>query len=812
MTWLSDFTRDVKVALRAISRRPGTAIVPVVSSALGISACSLIVGIANVALFRPLPVFDSSHLMSISAQNVRTSEIGSAMSYPDYRDLTAARSFENIAAYFPMTPAALSFDGTDARRYWGTVATANYFDVIRPGFALGRGFDPARDDKPGSPPVIVLSHPLWQSRFGADPALLGRTVIMNGRNVTVVGVTRPGFRGTEVAMVSDFWIPFSMRDVVLPLLPANKLDVFADRDAKWLFVAGRLAQNTSREQAESEAKVIADRLAASYTATNKDRGFHVERAGQLVAPVRRAMLVFFILLLTVCGLVLLTACANIANLLLARATARQKEMATRRAIGADSGRLVRQLLTESVLLSLAGGALGYLIAAVGARYFGRLRLPVALPVDFSVSLDYRVLAICTGLSLLTGMIFGLAPALHAVRQNLVSGLKDQPSQFGRSRWWHPRTLLMISQVAICTVLLVCSGLFFRTLDSARSADTGMAHLNLVLIGFDSSQRTDLIIQRVRDLPGVESAAITTTVPLSLAGVSGRITSEDKLDRKDAGLDSDIYEVSPQFFETLGIRFMAGADFRPDDAERDVVIINQAAAERLFSDGNAIGGRVQTNDQLPRRVVGVVATAKSRMMVETPRPCVYQPLQLLGTHSIMGLTLVARVRGDPGSFVMRLTAAMRDADHGLALFDIRTMEQHIQDALLLQRAGAFLFGLAGLVGLLIAGAGLYGLISFLVSRQTKEIGIRMALGACPAQILTQVLCKGLQPTAVGSALGLATAAVLSRGIANLLYGITPTDAPTYLGVMLFLAVTALAACIVPALRAANVAPIVSIRSD
>ena len=385
-------------------------------------------------------------------------------------------------------------------------------------------------------------------------------------------------------------------------------------------------------------------------------------------------------------------------------------------------------------------------------------------------------------------------------------------QTERSRWWHPRTLLMISQVAICTVLLVCSGLFLRTLDSARSADTGMAHRNLVLIGFDSANRMDVITQRARDLPGIESAAITTTVPLSLAGVSGRIAAEDNLDRKDAGLDSDIYDVSPQFFETLGIRFMAGADFRPDDAGRDVVIINQAAAERLFPDGNAIGRRVQTNDRLPRRVVGVVATAKSRMMVETPRPCVYQPLQLLGTHSIMGLTLVARVRGDPGSFVPRLTAAMRDADHGLALFDIRTMEQHVQDALLLQRAGAFLFGLAGLVGLLIAGAGLYGLVSFLVSRQTKEIGIRMALGACPAQILAQVLSKGLQPTAVGWALGLAAAAMLSRGIANLLYGITPTDGPTYLGVTLFLLVTALAACIVPALRAANVAPTVSIRSD
>ena len=327
------------------------------------------------------------------------------------------------------------------------------------------------------------------------------------------------------------------------------------------------------------------------------------------------MLVFFILLLTVCGFVLLTACANIANFLLARATARHKEMATRRAIGADSGRLVRQLLTESVLLSLTGGAVGYLIAEAGARYFGQLRLPVSLPVDFSVSLDSRVLAICTGISFLTGVVFGLAPALHAVRQNLVSGLKDEPARFGRSRWWHPRTLLMISQVAICTVLLVCSGLFLRTLDSARSADTGMAHRNLVLIGFDSANRLDVIARRARDVPGVESAAITTTVPLSLAGVSGRVTAEDKLDRKDGGVDSDIYDVSRSSlgpWASLSSRVVISGS---NDAERDVAILNQTAAERLFPGGNAIGRYVKTGDRRMHLVIGVVVTVKSRMMVE-----------------------------------------------------------------------------------------------------------------------------------------------------------------------------------------------------
>ena len=236
------------------------AVVPILSSALGISACSLIVAVANTALFRPLPVANGAGLMSISAQNLKTGEIGTAISYPDYREVSAARSLENVAAYFPMMPAAISTDGTEARRYWGTIATANYFDVAQPGFSLGRGFDASRDDRPGSPPVIVLSHHLWLSRFGGDPGAIGRAIVVNGRNTTVVGVAKPGFRGTDVAMVSDFWIPLSMRDAVVSMLPASQLDVFADRNANWLFGVGRLAAGATREQADAEVKVIARRL------------------------------------------------------------------------------------------------------------------------------------------------------------------------------------------------------------------------------------------------------------------------------------------------------------------------------------------------------------------------------------------------------------------------------------------------------------------------------------------------------------------------------------------------------------------------
>ena len=348
----------------------------------------------------------------------------------------------------------------------------------------------------------------------------------------------------------------------------------------------------------------------------------------------------------------------------------------------------------------------------------------------------------------------------------------------------------------------------------------MSHRDVLLVGFDPFLQHDAadrdnylnaILRRAREVPGIESAALSTSVPLSLAGISGIVTADDRVDAKDAGVDADIYEVSPGFFETLGIQFSAGADLGPGNS--DVAILNRAAADRLFPQSNPIGRRVQGDDRRMLRVLGVVATAKSRMMVETPRPSIYKPLMGSGSaRSITGITLLLRTRGNPAALVQPVTAAVKAADRTLALFDIRTMEQHLNNALLLQRASAFLFGLAGVIGVLIAGTGLYGLISFLVARQAKELAIRMALGAQRSQILAGVLRKGLGLTAAGSGIGLLLAALMGRGISSLLYGVSPTDGVTFAAVTMFIFVTALAACLVPAFRAANVAPSAGIRSE
>jgi predicted permease len=818
--WISDLRRDFEFSLRALIKRPMLAAIPMLSTAVGIGACSLIFAVANFALFRPLPVASGSTLMSITGGNAKTGEAGNAISYPDFLDISKSQSFLNTAAYFPMMPAALSFNGGEPRRYWGTIASANYFDVVRCGLSLGRGFNPDLDDTPGAPPVVVISHRLWASLFGADPGILNRTIVLNNHRLTVIGVAPPRFVGTEVGLASDFWIPFSLRDLVTPVLPASNLDNFADRDAQWLFGLGRLREGTTTEQGASELEVIAQRLAASYPTTNKDRAFHVELAGQVTPALRSAIVIFFTLLIIIAALVLLTACANVANLLLARGYARHQEIATRLALGAGRSRLIRQLLTESVLLALPGGALGCVIAYAGAHSLRRLRLPIELPVDLAVSLDWRVLSFCAALSVLTGLVFGLAPALKLIRQDLVAGVAGHFGGPVRTCWWSARNILAIVQIAICVVLLTCAGLFSRSLESSRSADTGMAHRDVGLISFDPTlqltaaerERTaESVLQTVQVIPGIQSAALTTSVPLSLAGVSGSVTSGDKAANGVSGRTTvDMYEVSPGFFDTLGIPFLAGEDFPHGQNQDRVVILNLAAANKLFPGENAIGRLIQTDEKRTARVIGLVATSKSRSIVEEPRPCIYHPLSIGDLHSITGVTLLFRTTGNPVNYLRRISDAIRGVDPGVALFDIRTMEEHLSNALLFQRVMAFLFGVTGVIGLLIAALGLYGVISFLVARQTKEIGIRMALGASRQQILTGVLRKGITLTISGALVGVCVAFLVGRGVATFLYGVTATDPVTFLTVPLLLLALALAACAFPAFRAANGEALDSIR--
>jgi predicted permease len=819
--WLSDLMQDAVFAVRTVRKQPGFAAVAALSAALGIGACSLIFGIANYALFRPLPVEDPSRLVSVSGKNLRRGKVGSSITYPDFDDLRQARSFQGMTAFFQFMPATISSSG-EPQRYWGSLVTADYFSIVRPRFVMGRGFDPDKDDRKGEAPVVVLSHQLWRSRFGGDRTIVGRSIELNGRKVTVLGVTGPGFRGTEVMFFSDFWLPFSMLDSLTAVGMGG--DRLHDRGGQWLMAAGRLRDGVSEKAAASEIEGIGRRLSTAYPATNKDRAFHMERAGQVNAGFRKMIVVFFLMLLGVATLVLCTACANVANLLLARASARRREIATRLAIGAGRGRLVRQLLTESVMLALLGGIGGYAIAQLAASSIGRSRIPLAMPVDLSIALDYRVMLFSMALSALTGVVFGLVPALRATRPDLVGALKDERVRPGHSRRFGLRNLLVVAQVAICMVLLICSGLFLRSLHSAGNIDTGFAHRNLLMMAFDPSLNryspgetrrvVDAIIERAGTIAGVESATLSTSIPLNLEGTQNSFVPDDKIGggEKDPFF-ADIYSVAPRFFETFGIRMIAGEDFRPGIPAEDVVIVNQALANRAFPKQNPVGRRISYLGRTVR-ITGLTATTKSRTIGEDPRPCLYFPIarDLRGNDSLTGMTLVLRTRGNPAGYAPLVRQTIRNIDPSLAIFDVRTMDTQLSQALFLPRTAALLFGFAGFMGLLLATAGIYGVVSFAVARQTKEIGIRMALGAKRGQVLGMVLKQGIVLTAIGSAIGLGLALALARMAASLLYGVSPSDPVTFLCVPLLLLLVALVACLVPARRAASLDPIRALRYE
>ena len=416
--WLDALLQDVRYAARTMRRSPGFAAAAVGSSALGIGACATIFAILNFAMLQRLPVDEPAGLFSVSETNLRTGEAGDQLSYPDLLDLRRARSFESVAGYMPLLSASIGVQG-DPQRHWGALVTANYFAVVRPRFAAGRGFDPGRDDTRDQARVVVLSHQLWQTRFGGDPGIVGRSVTVNTRPATVIGVTGAGFRGTEVGFVSDFWIPFSMIDE----LESRTGRVTENRQRYWLGAVARLRPGAGIQEARAELDVMASGLNAMPAARERSRGFHVEKAGQINPGLRRVALTLFSLLLCATVLVLLTACANVANLLLGRASARRREIAARMALGASRGRLLRQLLTESLMLALLGGVGGWLIAAYGAKTIGLLRIPLGWPLELSIPLDYHVLLFCAGLSIVTGVTFGLVPALRATRPDLLTDLK-----------------------------------------------------------------------------------------------------------------------------------------------------------------------------------------------------------------------------------------------------------------------------------------------------------------------------------------------------------------------------------------------------
>jgi predicted permease len=818
--WTDQLRQDVAYAIRAIRRAPGFAAIAIGSSALGIGACAVIFAMISVALFRPLPVDQPGRVMSVSQSDRRTGEVGNELSYPDFQDLRSARSFEGIAAYNPLLPVSIGLP-RDPQRHWGALATANYFTVVKPCFTVGRGFDGGRDDIPGAPRVVVLSHALWQRRFAGDAQIVGRSISLNGRAAAVIGVTAAGFRGTDVGFVPEFWIPFSMIDEDR----VHSGSARENRQRYWLAVVARLRSGVDAHAARAELEIIARRLNATRAGRDEHQGFHVERAGQLDPRLRRMALALLSLALGVTALVLLAACTNVASLLLGRASARRREIAARMALGASRSRLVRQLLTESLLLALCGGIGGWIVAAYVSSLLGLLRTPFGWPLDLSITLDYRVLLFCTALSMITAVGFGLVPALWATRLDMVTGLNADARGSGPAGRFGLRNALVVAQVAICTVLLACMGLSLRSLHTARAMDLGLTKRNLLLLAFDPGldRRSDAqsqqllrdILERAQAVPGVESATLTTSVPLTLIVSNSDFIAAEKADDPQAPrVRTDIYAVGPRFFATMGISFLAGEDFRIDQTPTgSPAIINDAFARAVFGNQSPIGRRV-LGDGKALEIRGLVGTAKSRTIGEEPRPIVYLPLlsEYAAAAHQQGVTLVVKGRDTVASYAHPLREAIRRADPTLAVFDVRTMETHLTEALILPRLAWALSAAAGVTCVVIAIVGMYGVISFAVARRRREIGIRLAIGARPREILVMIVKQGLALAFLGTAAGLLTAVGLTRFGGSLLYGVHPTDRMTFVLVPSFLMTVALLACVLPARMAARLNPTDVLRSE
>jgi predicted permease len=813
--------QDLRQAARLLVKHPGFTAVAVMSLALGIGANTAIFSLVNALLLRPMPVPRPQEIVSVFTSDFSGPAYG-ASSYPDYLDFRRVDALSGLAAWAP-TPVALAQGGA-SQRMFAEAVTASYFDVLGVRPVLGRGFVPEEDSGPHA--VVVIAHGVWQRVFGGDSGVIGRSVTLNGTPFQVVGVAPPEYVGAMRGLAMDLWIPLSMQDVA-----RTGRSGLTSRGNRGIMLIGRLRPGADIRSAQARFDALAGELQRAFPQNWTDvqqRGRRItvvsEAGGRVFPEFRGPVLGFMALLMTVVGLVLLIACANLANLLLARASARRREIGIRLALGAGRWALIRQLLAESVLLSLLGGAAGAVGAAWTADVLSTFRPPLPVPVVLDLALDLRVLAFALAVSIATGVLFGLAPALAATRTDVVSALKDDGAATGtgpqRSRL---RNALVVGQVSVALLLLVGSGLFVRSLRNAHAIDPGfeagglaMASVDLVLGGYkEDAGRAFYVraLEETRALPGVVAATFVKDAPLGLGGSRRRVWIEGYTPRPHEDMEVALTSVGPGYFETMHIPLLRGRTFTGSDGPGLplAAVVNEAFVRQYWNGEEAIGRRIRSYGQEapPAEIVGVVRDGKYRTLGEEARPFLYLPL----LQDYDGeATLIARTNGSPATVAAQLQHRLFEVDPRVPVFDVKTMDEHLRFTLLPARLAASVLGLFGTVALLLAGLGLYGVMSYLVSQRRREVGIRIALGARPADVVRLVVRQGMRLTILGVAGGIVAAVVLTRLVAGLLYGISPTDPWTFAAVTAVLAAVALLACLLPARRAAAVDPIVALRFE
>lgn len=812
--------QDLAYTFRRLSRSPGFAIAVIVSIGLGIAANATIFSMVSRFVLRPAPVGDPTSLLTLHTLH-DGDQCCNNFPEPVFKDVQEqAKSFSGVAAYNELVPASIGGSG-EPERVWGQAASANFFDVLQIPMTVGRGFLQSEEQNQ----VIVLSHRLWQRRFASDPLIAGKTVTLSGHPYTVVGVAPAGFRGIDLILDSEFWVPLGhVTDLVTNL---------QDRDSRnmhWLQVIARLKPGVSRSEAAAELSTLAQRLATAYPATDKGNNFRFEQAGSLPPRDKSSVLLFLAALSIVVLLVLAIACANVANLLLAQTIGRQKEMAVRLALGATRYRILRQMVLESVLLALAGGGLGILLSLWTTQALSSFRLPAPVPLDLTLSVDWRVIAYTFVLSVGAGLIFGITPAWAASHPMLSNALKGEDPFARPGRRVTLRSILIVTQIAMCVVLLSATGLFLRSLQEAARIDIGFRTNGIVSLQVDprvngySAERTVQFLatarQRVAALPGVISVVTTDSIPLNGGNRSDSFHAvvKPKSSNSAPGLPDpavELYMVTPGYFDVMGIPRLAGRDFTSEAATNSpkVAVVNQAFAQRIFGSENPIGQSV-SGGGVTYQIIGVVANIKARSIGEETRPVLFRSLDqtVASDPAFMGYTFVVRSGGNSAEIVSAARNQIRALDPAMAVYNIQTMQEHLRDAFFLPRLAATLFGVFGAIGLILAAVGLYGVMSYSVSWRTREIGIRMALGAQASQVQQSIVRQALFLTAIAVVIGLPAAFALAKLFTSVLYGIHSDDPVTFAVVPVFLAVVALSACWLPARRAARVDPQIVLRCE
>lgn len=813
--------QDLRFGYRQLVKGPILTLVAVISLGLGIGANTTIFNFANALLLRPLPVQEPERLAEIYTGEAQGERYGT-VSYPDYayyRDNNGV--FSGVAAHGMML-LSMTTQGR-GEVVWGEIVSGNYFSVLGVRPSLGSLVFPHDDRDAGASSVAVISHNIWRRRFASDPNIVGKTVILDGHSFTVTGVAEEKFMGTMAGVVPEVWVPIGMQALVKP-----GDDLVNSRKARTLFVVGRLKPDASFEQAEADIAGLARQLEEAYPETNKGRGATLAAASSILPQARGAVAAFLGLLMAVVGLVLLIACTNVANLLMARATGRRKEIAMRLALGASRWRLVRQLLTESALLASLGGAVGLLVAVWATKLLLAFKPPLPIQITLDLGLDTRVLGFTLGLSFLTGMIAGVLPALQSTRPDLVPALKDDGQGLGAgSRRFRLSNLLVVAQVTLSLVLVIGGGLFLRSLQRSQVVDPGfknrdllVATLMLELHGYsETSGRAFFkqLEQRVATLPGVQSVSLASHLPLGLENrMTGIAASGSDAPGVKDGAQVGYNIVGPKYFETLGVPLLQGRDFDyADDAQKPrVVIINETMAQRFWPGQDPLGKTLRMADETgPKgpemQVVGVAKNGKYRSLGESPQPFMHMPFQQ-NYEPLM--SLIARGAGAPQNMIVPVQREVQMIDPNLPFFEVKTLREHLSIALLPQRIAAVLLVVFSLFALLLTSVGLYGVVSYSVRRRTREIGIRMALGAQRAHIIKLVVKQGMLLAFVGIVIGLVAAFALTRFISSMLYEVGATDAMTFGGSALLLALVTLTASFIPARKATRVDPMTSLRTD